>query len=106
MTTVAAPVSHLQENPFEIAQDQLRQAPALEQATVGLWTGPIQSAYGAHYVRVSERTPAATPQLSEVRDAVVREWENARRRRARDDSYATMRRGYDVDVEGRLPEQP
>ena len=24
MTTVAAPVSHLQENPFEIAQDQLR----------------------------------------------------------------------------------
>ena len=80
---------------------------ALEHATVGVWTGPVQSAYGTHYVRVSERTPAVTPQLSEVRDAVVREWENARRRRARDDSYAKMRRGYDVSIDAKLAvEQP
>ena len=75
---------------------------ALEQAAVGVWTGPVQSAYGAHYVRVSERTPAVMPQLSDVRDVVVREWENARRQRARDDSYTKMRRGYDVSIEAKL----
>jgi hypothetical protein len=82
-------------------------ATALEQAAVGVWTGPVQSAYGAHYVRVSGRTAAVIPPLLEVRDAVVREWENARRRRARDDSYARMRRGYDVRIEAKLAvEQP
>ncbi len=80
---------------------------AVENAPVGVWTGPVLSAYGTHYVRVSERTPALTPQLSEVRAAVIREWENARRRRARDDSYARMRRGYDVSIEAKLPaDQP
>ena len=65
--------------------------------------GRFDSAFGAHYVRVSERTPAVTPQLSDVRDAVVREWENERRQRARDDSYAKLRRGYDVSIEAKLP---
>ncbi len=78
---------------------------ALEQAPLGKWTGPIESEYGAHYVRLSERTPSVMPQLSEVRSHVVREWENDRRRRARDDNYARMRRKYDVSIEAAMPVQ-
>jgi len=82
-------------------------AAALEQAPLGEWSGPIESAYGAHYVRVSARTPAIMPPLADVHAQVVREWENERRQRARDDSYANMRRSYKVIVEGTLPpEQP
>src|SRR6185436_10520262 len=51
-------------------------AAALEKVPVGEWVGPIDSSFGAHYVRVSDRTPAAVPQLVAVRDQVAREWEN------------------------------
>jgi len=78
-------------------------ATALEKAPVGEWAGPIDSSLGAHYVRVSERTPAATPPLGAVRDQVVREWENDRRQRARNDAYARMRSRYDVSIEASAP---
>jgi hypothetical protein len=38
------------------------------------------------YVRVSDRGAAVVPPLTAVRDQVVREWENERRQRARNDA--------------------
>ena len=72
---------------------------ALEQVPIGEWVGPIDSSFGAHYVRVSARTPAAAPQLAAVRDQVAREWENDRRQRARNDAYTKMRGEYQVSIE-------
>ena len=77
-------------------------AAALESVPVGEWVGPIDSSFGAHYVRVSDRTPAVAPPLAAVRDHVVREWENERRQRARNDSYAKMRGEYQVTIETKL----
>jgi parvulin-like peptidyl-prolyl cis-trans isomerase-like protein len=74
-------------------------AAALENVPIGEWVGPIDSSFGAHYVRVSNRTPAAAPPLAAVRDQVVREWENDRRQRARRDAYTKMRDAYQVSVE-------
>jgi hypothetical protein len=74
-------------------------AAALGQVPIGEWAGPIDSSFGAHYVRVSDRTPAAMPPLAAVRDHVVREWENERRLRARTDAYAKMRSAYHVSIE-------
>jgi parvulin-like peptidyl-prolyl cis-trans isomerase-like protein len=76
---------------------------AVEKAPIGEWVGPIDSGFGAHYVRVLDRTPAATPPLAAVRDRVGREWENDRRRRARNDAYARMRRAYDVRIAAMPP---
>ena len=82
-------------------------AAALEKVPVGEWVGPIDSSFGAHYVRVSDRTPAAAPQLAAVRDHVVREWENERRQRARTDAYARMRGEYEISMVANAPaEQP
>ncbi len=78
-------------------------AQALERAPIGAWTGPITSSFGVHYARVSARTPPVVPRLEEVRDQVVREWENDRRQHARDESYAKMRAGYRISVEATLP---
>ncbi len=78
---------------------------ALEQAPLGKWAGPVESEFGAHYVRVSERTSSVMPQLSEVRAQVVREWENGRRQRARDDNYSRMRRKYGLSIEAAMPVQ-
>ena len=78
-------------------------AAALGLVQVGEWVGPIDSSFGAHYVRVSDRTPAVAPQLAAVRDHVVREWENERRQRARNDAYAKMRGGYEIGIEAKTP---
>jgi hypothetical protein len=77
-------------------------AAALEKVPVGEWVGPIDSSFGAHYVRVSYRTPATAPQLVAVRDHVVREWENERRQRARNDAYTKMRGEYQVSIETKV----
>jgi len=77
-------------------------AAALERVPVGEWVGPVDSSFGAHYVRVSDRTPAALAQLAAVRDHVVREWENERRQRARNDAYTKMRAEYQVSDETKL----
>jgi hypothetical protein len=77
-------------------------AAALEKLPIGEWVGPIDSSFGAHYVRVSDRTPASAPPLAAVRDHVVREWENERRHRARNDAYTKMRDEYHVTIETKL----
>ena len=77
-------------------------ATALAQAPVGTWTGPIESSFGSHFARVVSRTPSRVPQLADVRAQVVREWENERRQRARDDVYAKMRSKYEVALDARV----
>jgi hypothetical protein len=77
-------------------------AAVLERVPVGEWVGPVDSSFGAHYVRVSDRTPAVAPQLAAVRDHLVREWENERRQRARNDAYTKMRGEYQVRIETKL----
>ena len=81
-------------------------AAALEKVPVGEWAGPIDSSFGAHYVRVSDRAPAMAPELGAVRDHVVREWENERRQRARNEAYARMRAGYEVSIEAKPLPRP
>lgn len=81
-------------------------AAALETVPVGEWVGPIDSSFGAHYVRVSDRAPAAAPQLAAVRDHVVREWENERRQRARNNAYTKMRGEYQVSIEAKSTTEP
>jgi parvulin-like peptidyl-prolyl isomerase len=78
-------------------------AAALDKAPVGEWVGPIDSSFGAHYVRVSDRMPAMVPHLASVRDHVVREWEHERRLHARNDAYAKMRGAYTVSIETKPP---
>ena len=80
-------------------------AAALETMPIGEWAGPIDSSFGAHYVRVSDRTSAVVPQLDAVREQVAREWESERRQRARTDSYARMREDYEVSSEATMPKE-
>jgi hypothetical protein len=72
----------------------------LPELTPGQWLGPIESGYGVHLVRVSERTEGRLPALAEVRDAVRREWDNARRLEANDKFYQELLKRYTVKIEG------
>lgn len=80
-------------------------AQQLATAPVGKWVGPISSAYGVHFVRIESHTPSVIPQLEDIRPLVEREWENARRTKAREVRLAALRERYDVVIEG-LPTKP
>ena len=66
---------------------------------LGQWQGPVESAYGVHLVFVSERSEERVPALSEIREAVQREWSNARRLEANENFYAALFKRYTVTVE-------
>jgi hypothetical protein len=70
----------------------------------GRWVGPIQSGYGWHLVFVSERTEGRPKPLSEVREAVQREWLAARRNETIDATYSKLRENYVVVVERLAPQ--
>jgi hypothetical protein len=66
----------------------------------GQWQGPVESGYGVHLVWLSQRTEPRLPALAEVRDAVRREWDNARRLDANENFYRELLKRYTVTVEG------
>jgi hypothetical protein len=65
----------------------------------GTWQGPIPSGYGMHLVIVDERRDGRVPELDAKRDAVRREWENARRREMIEQFYRKLLENYEIIVE-------
>jgi hypothetical protein len=74
-------------------------AQQIAQLQTGRWAGPVQSAYGWHLVYVSERTEGSSKPLSEVREAVQREWSAERRKEIIESTYSKLREKYVVVVE-------
>jgi hypothetical protein len=74
-------------------------AKQLANAEPGRWQGPVQSSFGAHFIFVDERTKGSLPPLDSVREAVQREWLNARRVVAEEKLYRTLRDRYEIVVE-------
>ena len=77
-------------------------AAAVNELDPGSWNGPVGSGYGVHLVIVDEYSKGRLPELSESRDQVRREWENAQRLAAIDSFYSNMLEKYEVFIE--LPE--
>ena len=77
-------------------------ASRLAEIETDVWTGPVASGYGLHLVRIGERSPTRTPELSEVWDAVKRDWQFMRRQQLDEEFFGSMRKRYTIEVE--LPE--
>ncbi len=71
----------------------------LAELTPGSWQGPVESGYGVHLVFVGDRTDGGVPALRDVRDAVYREWANAKRLDANEAFYRSLRKKYSVTIE-------
>ena len=74
-------------------------AAGLAPLPVGEWSGPLRSAYGVHLVYVVERSESALPPFEDIRDAVRREWTNARRKAESEKLYRSLLERYSVTVE-------
>jgi hypothetical protein len=78
-------------------------AAALGGLAPGQWQGPVESGYGVHLVLISERTDGGLPELADVREAVEREWANARRLEWNGKFYEELLKRYTVTIEGLEP---
>jgi hypothetical protein len=68
---------------------------------MGRWSGPYESSYGLHLVRITERKSGGLPAMAEIRPVLEREWRTERSKAANERFYQVLRERYDVEI--RLP---
>ncbi|MCA1407171.1 peptidyl-prolyl cis-trans isomerase [Ensifer sp. IC3342] len=68
----------------------------------GEWSGPIESAYGLHLVRVYAATPGEVPPFEDVKAEVLERWRNEQRRIVKERHFAELFRKYDVVADERI----
>ena len=76
----------------------------IENAPTGCWSGPYESSYGLHLVRITRREAGGLPAMAEIRPILEREWYAERRKEANERFYRALRARYDVEI--RLPADP
>jgi len=72
---------------------------ALFALDVGQWTGPIESPYGIHLIRIEEKTAGLVPPLAEIRNEVEREWLFDFRAAAKQQVLDEMKAKYTITIE-------
>lgn len=70
---------------------------AAETLPEGTWSGPVESGYGLHLVRVDRFQPGRLPPLEEIRDAVERGWRAAQAEAAKTARLQELREIYRVE---------
>jgi len=63
------------------------------------WQGPVASGYGIHLVYVGDRVEGRIPELADVRDRVVSDYNRERAQRANTALYEGLRTNYDVVID-------
>jgi hypothetical protein len=67
---------------------------------VGIWTGPVESGYGQHLVRLDAMVPASLPPLTEIRERVEADWRRDRVGQLAEEQYGRLAARYRVDLPG------
>jgi len=63
------------------------------------WTGPVESPFGTHLIKISEIVEGRVPKLDEIRDVVQREWLVDRRDVAQQAVFDSLRDKYTITIE-------
>ncbi len=66
--------------------------------TLGKWHGPIRSSFGIHLVYVEEKQSGILPELAQIRNKVLREWEHSLRQRSTKEYYRELLKRYPVTI--------
>ena len=69
---------------------------------VGQWTGPVESPFGVHLIRIESIIPGHVPDLPEIRKEVERDWLTDFRSGAQQKILDQMRAEYTITIE--MPE--
>lgn len=81
-------------------------AKAVSELPIGEWSGPITSSFGIHFVKVDERLDSELPELDQIRNQVIREWDHDQRKSFRDKFDRALLEKYEVTVEWPATDNP
>ena len=73
-------------------------ANSLRSLPVGRWSGPIQSGFGWHAVRVRNVVAPGTPPLAAVRQRVSNDWSAETQAKRESEAYQVLLDGYDIRI--------
>ena len=62
------------------------------------WFGPVRSAYGWHAVEITENHAPQAAQFAPIAEKVATDWQNEQARLARQQAWAELRAGYNVEL--------
>jgi hypothetical protein len=94
-----------QETPFEVERlFGKRFTEELFRAEINAWQGPIDSGYGLHLVRISEKIDSRMPELASVIDKVRTDWMFEQRQKMNKEIYERFKARYEIVVED-MPKQ-
>ena len=68
------------------------------------WHGPVLSGYGVHLVYIHHREEALPAKLSDVRERILADWQNMKRKELSEKYLAGLIERYEVSVESEKPE--
>jgi hypothetical protein len=68
------------------------------------WQGPIESGYGVHLVRISEKVDSRMPELASVIDKVRTDWMFEQRQKMNKEIYERFKERYEIVIEERQRE--
>jgi peptidyl-prolyl cis-trans isomerase C len=71
---------------------------ALTNTPQGEWTGPVQSGFGFHLIRVRSMRSSTKPSLGEVRQAVENDWRIHTAKERENKAYQTLLDGYTIKI--------
>ena len=63
------------------------------------WHGPFESPRGAHFVRITERTPARDARFEDVKSFLAQDWSLAQSRKAIETEVERLRGNYKIVIE-------
>ena len=95
----------VKETPFEVER-LFGKGFTEELFTLGInaWLGPIESGYGLHLVRISEKIDSRTPELASVIDKVRTDLMFERRQKMNKEIYERFKERYEIVIED-MPKQ-
>ncbi len=95
----------VQETPFEVERlFGKRFAEQLFTLETNTWLGPIESGYGLHLVRISEKIDARMPELASVIDKVRTDYMFEQRQKMNKEIYERFKERYEIVIED-MPKQ-
>ncbi|MDB6135279.1 MAG: peptidyl-prolyl cis-trans isomerase [Verrucomicrobiales bacterium] len=68
-------------------------------AAANTWSGPVVSSYGVHLVRVTARVEPRPAELAAVREVVLRDFQDERRRAANDEVVTRLKQNYQIIID-------
>ncbi len=67
----------------------------------GTWSGPINSGFGVHAVKITAKAPGKTANLDYVRQRVINDWFAAQQTTQKEKALSRYRAQYEITVVGR-----